>query len=183
MKKLIVSAIVILGFSAISFGQNSDFKTAIASGTIITPLHMGSVTNMQFGNIVANAAGNVVLASDGSTPVHYDAGVPAYIVNNGNPTHAIFDVSGQGGYAFNVTLSNLPTVVTHKTDATTTMSISDFTSNVTGTTLTGTANLSGSATGQSGTYQVFVGATLHVGTGQKAGLYESTPFQVAVNYN
>jgi len=52
MKKLSVTAIIILGFLSTTFGQVSG--TATASATIITPIAISKTVDMNFGNVAVN---------------------------------------------------------------------------------------------------------------------------------
>jgi len=179
--KFFALAVVILGFSAASFGQNSDNTTATAQGTIVTPITILKNFDMQFGTLVA-AAGTVVL-NPGAAPT-YSTVVAFTGAGTITPTPAKFTVSGDFDNPYTVNISGLPTVVTH-TDGTTTMPLSAWSS--TGNSVTFSAPTgTGIRTLDSSGEDIFeIGATLTVaGTTQKAGVYTSTtPFTVTVNYN
>ena len=90
----------------------------------------------------------------------------------GSGIEASFDVTGNDGYTYTITLPSTDYTIT-RVSGTETMTINTFTSDPSGTgTLTG------------GTETVNVGATLNVNAGQVGGTYtNATGFDVTVNYN
>ncbi len=172
MKNLLLIAIAILGFSAVSFGQVNE-ATASASGTIITPILITKTSDLKFGNMVLNGGGSVVM-NPATTPSY--TGVTVFS-QPGTISPAKFDVNGSASFLYTVTLSATPATVKH-TDGITLMPIVDWKCYINDLESTaGTLNASG--------YQeVKVGATLTVGAAQKAGVYSSaTDFKVTVDYN
>ncbi len=166
MKKLFVSAIIILGFLSTTFGQVS--ATATASATIITPIAISKTVDMNFGNVAVSAvAGTVVITPAG---VRTKTGGVTLPVVAGTISAASFTVTGLGSYTYTITLPSTPLTISNGANA---MTVNAFTS-----TPSGTGILSG------GSQVLNVGATLNVGVNQAAGLYTSaTPFSVTVNYN
>ena len=65
MKKLIVFAIAILGFTAVSFGQVNT--SAATSATVITPISILKTTDLSFGTLAVSptVAGTLVLSTAG----------------------------------------------------------------------------------------------------------------------
>jgi hypothetical protein len=167
MKKLLALAVVILGFTAVSFAQVS--ATATASGTIVSPIAIANAGNLNFGNVAVSAtAGTVILAPAGTRTITGGVTLPAV---PGTVTAAHFAVTGSQNYTYAITLPSTPTTVTSGAN---TMTVNAFTSTPT---TTGTLDGSGAQT-------VDVGATLNVGAAQASGTYLSaTPFTVTVNYN
>ena len=183
MKKLLVFAIAILGFSAVSFGQN--VATATVGATIITPIAISKTADMNFGTILATAAGSVTLVPGGTNTY---TGVSHY--NNTGAvaeSRAIFQVTGNYSNTYGISIT-APVTVSHTGGGTmpiTAWTVGAFGGSTTGAvsfTLgagTGTAQLS--ATGG----QTFeIGATLGVAASQTAGLYTAASnISVTVNYN
>jgi hypothetical protein len=169
MKKLIILFIAVAGFGVSSYAQVS--ATATSAATIVTPITITKTVDMNFGNVSVNSnAGTVVLTPAGSRSVTGGATTPA---TAGTVTAASFDIAGQANYTYSITLPGGATTLTH-TNNTDTMTADTWTSSPTPT---GTLNGSGAQT-------LTVGATLHVGASQLAGVYLSgTPFTVTVNYN
>lgn len=178
--KFFALAVVILGFSATSFGQNSASTTATAQGAIVTPITIIKNFDMQFGTLVA-AAGTVKL-NPGAVPT-YSSVVAFNGAGTIEPTAAKFTVSGDFDNPYTVSITGLPTVVTH-TDNTTTMPLSEWSSTGSFVTFSAPAGTGIRTLSSTGTDIFEIGATLTVsGTTQKAGLYTSTAFTVTVNYN
>lgn len=168
MKKLIVFAIAILGFTTVSFGQATASSTA--SATIITPISLSKTVDMNFGNIAVNATVGTVLLTPGGTRTA--GGGVTLPVASGTVAAASFTVGGAGTNTFSITLPNTDYTITRAT-GTETMIVNTFTSSP-----SGTGVLAG------GTATVTVGATLNVGASQVAGSYtNATGFPVTVNYN
>ena len=167
MKKILVLAIIVLGFAASTFAQVT--ATASTTATIITPIAITKTVDMNFGNIAVSPtiAGTVVLPTTGARTLTGGVTLP---VVTGTVTAAAFTVTGQGTSTYSITL---PVAATTITSGANTMTVDTWTSNPTPT---------GALT--AGTQTLSVGATLHVAASQAAGTYVSgVPFTVTVNYN
>jgi len=167
MKNLLALAIIILGFSAVSFAQVS--ATATATTTIITPIAITKSVDMNFGNVASSVTAGTVVLPAAITPTRTITGGVTLPATAGTVAAAKFTVTGLAGYTYSIALS--PATVT-LTSGSNTMSAGTFTS---------TPSTAGVL--NSGTQDILVGATLNVGSSQAAGLYTSTAFTVTVNYN
>ena len=170
MKKIFtIVALVVLGFvSTTSFAQVST--TATVSSTIITPISISKIIDMDFGTAsVSTSPGTIQLGTD-NTRVK-SGGVTLPVVT-GTVTSAKFTVTGQGNSTYSITLPSTVTTIDDNNGHT--MTVDGWISDP-------------SATGlltSGGSQDVFVGATLHVSGSQPAGVYLSDiPFSVTVNYN
>lgn len=162
-------AIILYAFSANASGQVS--ATADASATIVAPITISRVTDMNFGNVVTSAApGTVILAPDATrTP---GGGASLLPTQPGTVTAATFTVGGTAGFTYSISLPASVTIDDPGLGAP--MTVNSFTSTPTPT---GTI-------GGAGTETLSVGATLNVGANQVAGVYTTAaPFTVTVNYN
>jgi len=171
MKKLLALAVVILGFTAVSFGQST--KTATASATIVGPISLAKDLDINFGNIAVGATGGTVTIDPASGRT-FTGGVTLPIVA-GTVNAAKFTVSGEGDRTFSITIPAAGYDLTlTRVSGTETMTVNSFVSTPTGT---GTLVL--------GTQTINVGATITVASGQIAGVYTNvvTGFPVTVNYN
>ena len=174
MKKLLALAVVILGFTAVSFGQASAVSgAATASATILNPISVAKSADLNFGNIVNISGGTVELTTAGTRNHSAGVSLPAFI---GTVSVAKFSVTGEAGTAYTVSLPGTVDLA----NGTNHMTVGTFTqSAVTGTigTLTGAA---GTTTVQ----DILVGATLTVGAIQAPGVYtNNTTLKMTVNYN
>ena len=165
--KFLVIGIVMVAFSANTFAQVS--ATATATATIVSPIAIAKTVDMNFGNVAASAAlGTVVLDPAGARSFTGGVTLPA---TAGTVTAASFTVTGTPGYTYAITL---PAVALTITSGGPSMTVDTWTSNPTptGTLVAGTSTLT-------------VGATLHVGANQAAGVYgvPAETFTVTVNYN
>ena len=167
MKKIYLLALAVIGFSANSFAQ-SNVAATTASATIVAPISINKVTDMNFGNVaVQNAtAGTVILAPAGTRTKTGGVSLPATL---GTVTAASFTVTGEGIYTYAITL---PTVDVTLISGGNSMIVNTFTS---------LPSATGALTG--GTQTLNVGATLNVSAAQAAGVYLSPSFNVTVNYN
>lgn len=168
--KVIAIAALMIG-SAVAANAQTDVKsaTATATATIITPITITKVNDLNFGNIISTATGGKVVLSPASTRT--ETGVQLAAVQ-GTVTAASFTVTGETDYAYTVTLPSTDYTLTTGTGAATqTMILNAFTSDHTATIAGGSLTLS-------------VGATLNITANQSAGVYtNATPFTVSVNYN
>jgi hypothetical protein len=167
--KIFALGILFFGFAANSFGQATASATAAA--TIVTPISILKVVDMNFGNVAVTATpGTVILTPAGSRSITGGVTLPVVV---GTVAAASFPVSGLAGYTYAITLPASGLTITH-TNNTNVMTVNAFTSSPTPT---GTIGVGGTET-------LNVGATLNVLAGQLAGVYTSLiPFNVTVNYN
>ncbi|MDQ6757243.1 MAG: DUF4402 domain-containing protein [Bacteroidota bacterium] len=165
--KLLAIVVLLTCFAGTSFAQAT--ATATATATIVTPISISKTADMSFGNIAVSAStgGTVVLAPAGTRTSTSGVTLPA---TAGTVTAAAFTVNGTGSYTYAITLPSTTTLT--RVSGTETMTANAFTSNPSGT---------GALTG--GTQALAVGATLTVAAAQVAGTYNSTAFNVTVNYN
>jgi len=169
MKKIIALSILALGFTTYANAQAT--ASADASATIIAPIDISMAANMDFGNVAVNASNGTVLL-DPITGTRTAGGGVTLPASAGTVSLAKFDVTGEAGFTYDITL---PASAITLEDATNTysMTVDNFTSNP------GTSGILTAG------YQLLkVGATLNVNGSQAPGVYTSTaPFDVTVNYN
>ena len=163
-------------FSTSALAQNapSSVNSTGTTTTIVAPIQITTSTALNFGSFAT-------LSTEGGTLVMTPAAVRSSTGGvkltsaTGSPAAAAFAVSGEGAYAYTITL---PTSALELTTAATgtglkTMSVASFVSSI-GTSGTLTA----------GSQAFTVGATLTVGLAQVVGTYvNSGGFAVTVNYN
>ncbi|RAJ82022.1 uncharacterized protein DUF4402 [Chitinophaga dinghuensis] len=171
MKKKLLSLMV--AFLAIAAGnavaQTSGNASANAAAGLITPIAITKTVDMNFGTLGPSGTGNGTLKLSPSGMRTTTGGV-AVLANHGISTPAVFDVTGEDGYSFAITLPTIPFVLINGAQV---MWATNFTSFP-----------SGSAVITSGQIALNVGATLNVAMNQAPGTYTSlTPFPVTVNYN
>ena len=172
MKKLLVFAIAILGFSAVSFGQVS--ASASSTATIITPIAIAQAANLNFGAIAVSPTlgGTVALPPASGTPTRTTGGGGGVTlpVVTGTVTAAAFTVTGLASSTYSISLPGDITL----SGAGSTMTLGSFVSSP-----SATGNL-----GTGGSQTVYVGGTLNVSAAQPAGVYtNATGLTVTVNYN
>jgi hypothetical protein len=164
--KILALLVAMVGFSAASYSQ-----TVTASATIVTPVSVTGVDNLQFGNINASGSGTVILSTTGSRTPSSGITLPSIL---GDPKAAKFTVAGQANFTFSIQLPSSVTLNHSSGAGTGTMTVGTFTSDP-----ATTGTLDGS-----GTKDVLVGATLTIGAAQAPGTYTSaTPFTITVAYN
>lgn len=165
--KFLALTVVMLAFATSTFAQLS--ATATATATIVTPLSITNTANMNFGNVaVGGALGTVVLTPAGGRSTTGGCALPTVA---GTVTAASFDIVGEPGTSYGITLPAGATTITSGTD------------NMTVDTWSGSI-ASPSTLPVGGTETLNVGATLHVGANQPTGTYVSgTPFTVTIFYN
>lgn len=171
MKNLLLVAIAIFGFSAVSFGQTAN---ATASATIQSPtgINKTDAVDMNFGNVIPGiSVGTVVLSPEGvrtqTSPV---------VLNGGTVSAASFKVFGDPDRAYTITLPTTHTIT--RVGGTETMIVNTFTS-------TPTVAAKGKTDSSTGEQTLTVGATLNVGASstQTAGTYTNPAgFEVTIAF-
>ncbi len=170
MKKLsiLLSLVAILSIASVTVKAQVT-ATASSSATIITPIAINKITDLNFGNVAVHPTnpGTVLLSAASLRTAGGGVTLP---VITGLVSAAKFTVTGLAGSVFSITLPGTITL----TSGVNTMTVGAFTS-----TPTPTGTLAAG-----GTLDVFVGATLNVAAAQAAGTYtNATGLAVTVNYN
>jgi hypothetical protein len=168
--KFIALATLAIGLTTAAKAQNTSATNteATANATIVTPISISKVADLNFGSIVkSGAGGTVTINPDGSVST---SGVSMFAGAGAVATAAAeFTISGESGYLYTISLPADDAVVLND-GSSHSMTVKSFSNNASGTF---------GATSE--TYQV--GATLTVGANQAAGTYISDPFSVTVTYN
>ncbi len=151
MEILLVIFLTVIGF-LIGYGER-----------IAAPISISAGASMDFGTMTPTGTAGTVTV----TPAGARSSVNVTLFG-GFPAAASFDVTGEGGHTYSITLPSSATL----TSGGDTMTIDTFTDDA-----GGAPSLSGAG---SDTFNV--GATLNVGATQAAGTYSGT-FAVTVNYN
>ena len=175
MKKLLVFAIAILGFSSVSFGQNGNtVANANASATIILPISLVKGNDMRFGTLApSGVAGTVLLSTAGArTATNVQLQVAGGVAFGAGD----FTATGQPSATYAITLPTTITVNSASNNMTIGTLLAKSASGTESHTATGTLGASG------GTEVFTVGGTLAVGATQAVGSYTGT-YSVTVNYN
>lgn len=160
----LISAVVSFLFSSICFGQAAANFTA--SVTIIQPVGITTTTNMNFAKLDAKSGGEVILTPK-STRITSGA---IELAKGGQVAAATFEVTGQAGFTFAITLPEDQYVLSNGRDN---IIVKDFKSDLGATGLL-----------DQGSQRIQVGATLVVASNQTPGIYRSqSPLIVTVNYN
>jgi len=87
-----------------STGALAETKDGTAIATVITPLVINNLVTMDFGTIASGSAGGV-LSMDGTGAVTVASG-DADIIGGGAGTALAFDISGETGQAYTLTVGN-----------------------------------------------------------------------------
>lgn len=163
MKKItLITAIAMIAFSANSFGQVSTDGTATT--TVIAPLTIASVNDLAFGNVTQNGNGGTVeVTAAASATTNVTGGAQAV---DGTVTAGSFDVTGETGNVYTITLPSATTTLTGS--GAETIAVSGLNSNI--------------AQGTAGTDPTFyVGGIITLGTTQLPDTYSGT-YTVTVQY-
>jgi hypothetical protein len=142
--------------------------TANSSATIMQPLAITVAEHLAFGKFGVGAGGSVTISTSG---VRSSTGV---VEMGGTTTAAKFDVTGEAGATYTISLA--PTTLTSGANSMTYTTVSDLT----GANATSGNPATGTLTG--GTQSIYVGGVLTVAAAQAAGLYSGT-LVATVQYN
>ena len=170
MNKLFVGILFLTGFSSLSSAQVTQYASATA--TIVTPINMSKIDDMNFGNLAINTVpGTVILSPSGSRT---KTGGVTLTTIPGTESPAGFIVSGVPQYTYSIVLPPEAILVNTVGSGGATMLLDTFTSDPAPT---GVLN-------SGGIQSLNVGATVHVSANQVKGVYVSSPpFPITVNYN
>ncbi len=153
-----------LCFSSMSFAQAT--ATFSASVTIIQPIGITTTSDLKFANVDAKNGGEVTLSPNSTRTTSGEV----QLSDSGIVSAASFEITGEPGYAFAVTLPGDNYVLSNGSE---TMEINNFTTDFN----SDNALAAGSQT-------IHVGATLKVNPNQTPGTYVNQGgFNVTVNYN
>lgn len=175
LRTLLVIAVAIFGFSAVSFGQTtSTVAAAPATATVLTPIVLTNPQPLIFGTFVSDATSpyTVILGMNddrsASTAQIYEIGALAKT--------AIFHVVGTPDATFAFTLPTGLTTLTGPSAHTLTILAADWITNL------GDNSVLTSTLSSGGIYDLYIGTTLQVPANRAAGNYSGT-YAISVNYN
>jgi spore coat protein U-like protein len=144
---------------------------ATSTGVVVTPIQISKTADLSFGTFAGGATiGTVTVSPDGSRAVTGGA-----VAAGGTATAARFNVTGQDGLAYTISMAGTSPELTSGGNAITFTVVSDTTASA----ITSGIATAGTLTG--GAQSIFVGGKLDVAINQPAGTYTGT-ISVAVNY-
>jgi Domain of unknown function (DUF4402) len=165
---LIAACAAGLAVPAVSLAASA---TASSSSTVVVPITITKSADLEFGKFAAGTGGTVTVSTSGARTVS-----GAVVAMSGTaPSAAKFDVSGETGATYSISLSG-PTVLTSGSDTMAFTPVSD---------LTGANAVSGTVTSgslSSGSQSIHVGGVLTVGSSQAPGTYTGSVI-ASVDYN
>lgn len=162
--KIFALSLVVLGFSATTFGQSLS-DAASASATLLVPISIAKTTDMNFGTFASSGTeGTITLDYANATTV--TGGLTKF---GGTISTATFTVTGDSNKAFSI--SHPESIV--------------LTGSVSGSLTVNLVNeLGTTGTLVSGTKVIKMGGSITVPANQVAGVYSNTAdLKVTVNYN
>jgi hypothetical protein len=167
-----VFSLVVMALALAGTGNAmAEVATATSTGIVVAPITITKMTDLSFGSIAGGStAGTVTLSPDNSR------GVSGGVVKmGGTPAAAKFDVTGQDGAGYTITLGG-STVLTSGSNTIPFEAVSDLTASNKASGTVGAGVLTG------GTQSIFVGGVLTVAANQAAGTYTGS-ISATVEYN
>ncbi len=160
-----MAALTVIGISVATTTQAiAASASATTNATVVAAIAIANTLTLEFGNLAPGAALSVIRVSTAGVRTLQSG--DATLVGSGTVRAASFDVTGDAGVSYDITL---PASIT-LTSGGNTMTVDTFADS-----LAGTGTLPGGA-------ETFtVGADLHVGIAQAAGAYTGS-FNATVNY-
>jgi spore coat protein U-like protein len=159
------------------FGASSSFAagaTSRSSATVIAPIVITHVTDLNFGEFAPGGGGNVTVATDGART----ASGPILSFAGSTPAAAKFDVTGNNSATYGITWSGAATLTDSVSSEAMAMSkISDL--NAAGVT---TGEVTSGELSAGGAQSIYLGGELSVTSGQSSGTYIGD-VTVTVEYN
>lgn len=161
----------VVSTSALAQNAPASATSTNTTTTIVAPIAISTSTPLNFGSFATLTTGGTLALNPAG--VRAATGGVKLTTATGSPTAAAFAVTGEGAYAYTITLPTTLELTTTAAGTTQTMSVGSFVSSI------GTAG-----TLVNGLQSFTVGATLTVGSAQAVGTYtNATGFAVTVNYN
>jgi spore coat protein U-like protein len=146
--------------------------TASSTGVVVTPIQITKAADLAFGSFAGGASiGTVVVTPGGVRSV--SGGV---VAAGGTSTAAKFDVTGQAGMTYAISMTGTSANLTSGSDTIPFTAISDVAASAITTGIATTGTLTG------GAQSIYVGGSLAVAINQAAGTYTGT-VSVGVDYN
>lgn len=163
---IVIFGIFMLNASYSILAQTSATANFTASTTIIQPITITTISDMDFANIDAKTGGQMILTPD-NTRISSGGVV---LAGEENLSAATFIVSGQSGYTYDISLPEDTFTLTNGSEN---MVINNFTSSISNGNLIADESQT-----------IRIGATLNVNANQTPGFYSTlAPLNVTVNYN
>ncbi len=94
----LLAALAILGCAGTASAQNSATAPGSSNATIVLPITLSEVQDLNFGNIVSTTGGGSVSEYGGSDDYSADPGSDPGTNNRGTIGDCIFDIGGQPGF-------------------------------------------------------------------------------------
>lgn len=173
MISLAATAATLVAAAPASAQQASASAQALAKGTVVQPLTLTKVSDLDFGTVVSSAtAGNVVIDANtgGRTTSVGVTGLPSFPGGRG-----VFRGVGTAGNVVDVTLS-APSVLVSQTNATDVITVNSMSLD------SASANVAGRTIGASGVFDIGVGGDFAIAANQPAAVYQAQ-FTVTANYH
>lgn len=165
MKKItLLSAIAVIAFTANSFGQESADGTSTT--TVIAPITIVKGQTLAFGNVTENGSGGTVTVTAAASATATGAGGAQAV--DGTVTSGSFNVGGETGKLYTISLPSTTTTLTGATTAAPTIAVSGLNTNIAEGTI-----------GTSGTF--YVGGIITLTGGQAVDTYTGT-YTATVQY-
>lgn len=166
MRKLMLTAAIVLGAAGMTFAQTN--ATVTVTATVITPVSITSGATLAFGNVTQGATATINPTSSNAAELTVTGEASTPITISWNTDVTLTDASGSNPITFSPSLYGSETA---------------FGSN--GTSLTNSANSSGN-TYSDGKYYITVGGSINTGTAP-TGSYSTNytngiPLTVTVTY-
>lgn len=177
VRNISLAAFATLGFATCAHAQASATSTTSASATIFRPITLTKTSDLRFGTIVRPASGSdtvTINATDGARDLATNNAVALTSGTHQPPTRATFNVAGEGGQAFSITVPASFNMT--RSGGSETIAIA-LTASATSGTLTGTL---GNASSGSATFGV--GGSMPVTSSTASGAYSGS-FITTVSYN
>ncbi|WP_167239562.1 DUF4402 domain-containing protein [Massilia genomosp. 1] len=162
-RTLAVLAILIAGLG-LGAPAHAAQATAVAGGTVITPLVIAQAAPLAFGSFAAAAGGTITVSTSGARTV---SGVVA--MSGSATTAARFNITGEPNSTYTITHSGTVALTNTTGSGNETMTLAKF-SNLTGLDATSGDATSGTLSA-GGAQSLYVGGTLTVAANQVPGVY------------
>lgn len=109
--RILATSLVLATAPAAACAQGSASQPATGSGTIFLPIVLSKAADLEFGTVVRPVTGSGSVTVDPSTGARQLSGQGGLLPAGSTPSQAAFDVGGEGGQAFSITVPESMTMI------------------------------------------------------------------------
>jgi len=109
--RILATGLALATAPAAACAQGSASEPATGSGTIFLPILLSKAADLEFGTVIRPVTGSGSVTVDPSTGARALSGQGGLLASGSSPSQAAFDVGGEGGQSFSITVPGNMTMI------------------------------------------------------------------------